>query len=146
MVSHVSGWSLTADKNFIIFHFDCTVLSLRQQITASLTVHSFRSQRCCNQENVSTLQTSFLHSLIQLSYCNFNQCKLFGANTFSFRSVVIGAHLFIFRWEYWRPLTKIYVAFFFKLNKLPLNEWIVIRIHVSCYKGTSVINMYTESI
>lgn len=58
---------------------------------------------------------------------------------------MISAHLFIFWRVDWGSLTEIYVSSFLKLYKLPLDKGIVIRIHVCCYKGSSMVDMHTKS-
>lgn len=86
------------------------------------------------------------HDLILLKNLNLNQSKFFRTNSLPFWSIMISTHLFIFWRKYWRSLTKVYISFFFKLNKLPLNEWIVIWVHLGCYEWSRVIYMNTELV
>lgn len=146
LISHVSCWSLTTNKNFIIFHLNCTILSIWQQIATCLAIHSFRSQCSSYEEYFSPFQSSFFHIFIQFSNLYFNQSVFIRSDTLPFRSIMISTHLFIFwcinRWSF----TKVNISFLFQLNKLPLYERIIIRVHICCYEWSSVIYMYTKSI
>jgi len=59
---------------------------------------------------------------------------------------MVSTHLFITWGKYWRSFTEIDVSFFFQLDELPFNKWVVIRIHVRCYKWPCIVDMDPEFI
>jgi hypothetical protein len=84
LISHVSGRSLAADENFVIFHLNGTVLSIRQEVATGLTVHSLGSQSGGNQKYFSSFKTGFFHDFVQFKNFDFNEGKLFRSNTLTF--------------------------------------------------------------
>lgn len=144
LISHIPCWLRRTDKDLIIFHFDCWILASWQKIAASLAVHGFWSKSSGNKENFSTIQM-FFHYLILLKDLNFNQSKLLRSNSFSLRPVMICTHLFILWWVNRGSFTKIDISSFLKFSELPLNKWVVVRVHISCDEWSSMIDMNTES-
>lgn len=146
LISHISSWSFTTNKYLIILHLNSAIFTFWQQIAACLSIHGFRSQSSSSQEYFSTFQACFFHSLIHLYNLYFNQCIFIRSNTLPFWSIVICTHLLIFWWINGWSSAKVNISFLFQLNKLPLNEWIIIRVHISCYEWSSIIYMTTKSI
>jgi hypothetical protein len=85
------------------------------------------------------------HDLILLQNLYFNQCKLFWSNSLPLCSVMISAHLLVFWWKYWRSFTEVDISSFLEFDELPLDEWIIIWVHICRYERSCVINMNSKS-
>lgn len=80
-------------------------------------------------------------------YSHFNKGVFLNTNTFGvFSSIVISADLLVSDRVDRRTLAEEDVVAFLKQSELPLDEGVVVRVHISCDEGSSVINTHTETL
>ena len=140
---HVHCWSFTAYKDFFVLHFNRYIVSSRQNKATCLTIHSFRSECCSNQENFSSAQR-FFKSCVKFTNSDLDKSILIRNNSLSFSSIMISTHLIVFRWPNGRSFSKLDKSSFLKESKLPSNKGVIVRVDISGNKRTAVIDMHSE--
>ena len=143
MKSHVWSWSFTTNKNFLIFHLYCNIISSWKEKTTCLTIHCLRSKCSSNQKYFPSTKL-LLKSGIELTDSNLDKSILIRYNSLTLSSIMISTHLIIFGWPNRGSLTKFNKTSLFEQSKLPSNEWIIIRVHFCCDKWSTVINVHSE--